>query len=135
LSYRAQMAGWHGLYDGSIEVPAEVPVQLLAFKRQQFRWAKGTIQTLRKVGKRVATHHTWPIVTRLAAFAHLTSYLIHPLLLLMLLVTLPMLLCDITPSRPLAYMFFFSRAPPLLFSLAQHKLSPQHWFLRWSWWP
>jgi cellulose synthase/poly-beta-1,6-N-acetylglucosamine synthase-like glycosyltransferase len=135
LSYRARMAGWTGTYDGSIEVPAEVPVQLLAFKRQQFRWAKGTIQTLRKLGGRVAQHKAWSGETRLAAFAHLTSYIIHPLLLLMLIVTLPMLLWDIDPARPLAYMSFFSFGPPLLYALAQHKLSPRRWFWRWAWLP
>jgi cellulose synthase/poly-beta-1,6-N-acetylglucosamine synthase-like glycosyltransferase len=132
LSYRAQMAGWQGVYVGSLEVPAEVPVQLLAFKRQQFRWAKGTIQTLRKLGGRVAQQSEWPLTARIAAFAHLTSYLINPLLLVMLLVTLPMLLWDIDPSRLLAYLSFFSFGPPLLYALAQHHLSPKKWFLRWA---
>jgi cellulose synthase/poly-beta-1,6-N-acetylglucosamine synthase-like glycosyltransferase len=135
LSYRAQLAGWHGLYDGSIEVPAEVPVQLLAFKRQQFRWAKGTIQTLRKLGRRVVRQAVWPLSTRIAAMGHLMSYLIHPLLLLMLLVTLPMLLWDIDPARPLAYLGIFSLGPPLLYALAQHELAPRHWLLRWAWLP
>lgn len=135
LSYRAQMAGWRGLYDGTIEVPAEVPVQLLAFKRQQFRWAKGTIQTLRKLSRRVAHHAAWPLVTRIAAFAHLSSYLIHPLLLLMLLVTLPMMLWDIDPARPLAYLSLFSLGPPILYATAQHHLTPRHWLRRWVWLP
>lgn len=135
LSYRAQMAGWRGLYDGTVEVPAEVPVQLLAFKRQQFRWAKGTIQTLRKLGGRVAGYSRWSLVTRIAAFAHLSSYLIHPCLLLMLLVTLPMLLWDIDPARPLAYLSVFSFGPPLLYALAQHNLSPRRWLMRWGWLP
>jgi cellulose synthase/poly-beta-1,6-N-acetylglucosamine synthase-like glycosyltransferase len=135
LSYRAQMAGWLGLYDSSVEVPAEVPVQLLAFKRQQSRWAKGTIQTLRKLSARVFSYKEWSFVTRVAAFAHLTSYLIHPLLLLMLLVTLPMLLWDIDPARPLAYLSFFSLGPPLLYALAQHHLTPRRWLQRWAWLP
>jgi cellulose synthase/poly-beta-1,6-N-acetylglucosamine synthase-like glycosyltransferase len=135
LSYRAQMAGWRGLYDSSVEVPAEVPVQLLAFKRQQFRWAKGTIQTLRKVGGRVAAYSQWPLITRIAAFAHLSSYLIHPLLLLMLIVTLPMLLWDIDPARLLAYLSVFSFGPPLLYALAQHHLDKERWFRRWAWLP
>lgn len=135
LSYRAQLAGWDGLYDGSVEVPAEVPVQLLAFKRQQFRWAKGTIQTLRKIGRRVVGHSEWSPVTRLAAMAHLSSYLIHPLLLLMVLITLPMLLWDIDPARPLAYLGIFSFGPPLLYALAQHNLAPRRWFLRFAWLP
>lgn len=135
LSYRAQLAGWRGLYENSIEVPAEVPVQLLAFKRQQFRWAKGTIQTLRKLRGRIAHHQAWPLVTRIAAFLHLSSYLIHPLLLLMLLVTLPMMLLDIDPARPLAYLSIFSVGPPLLYALSQHYLAPRSWPLRWLWLP
>jgi len=135
LSYRAQLAGWRGLYDGTVEVPAEVPVQLLGFKRQQFRWAKGTIQTLRKVGGRVATHSVWSIPTRIAAFCHLCGYLIHPLLLLMLLVTLPMLLWNIDPAPPLAYLGIFSFGPPLLYALAQQNLAPRRWLLRWLWLP
>ena len=131
LSYRAQMAGWQGLYDGEIEVPAEVPVQLLAFKRQQFRWAKGTIQTLHKLGGRVVRHTTWPRVTRLAGMAHLSSYLIHPLLLLMLLVTLPMMRWNINPAQPLAYLGLFSLGPPALYALAKHRLAPRDWLQRW----
>jgi hypothetical protein len=72
---------------------------------------------------------------RIAGFAHLTSYLIHPLLLLMLLVTLPMLLWDIDPARPLAYLGVFSLGPPLLYALAQKQLAPRRWFWRWAWLP
>ena len=40
LSYRAQMAGWRGLYLDEVEAPAELPPQLLALKRQQFPLGK-----------------------------------------------------------------------------------------------
>ena len=49
LSYRAQMRGWKFLYLPDIKVPAELPVELSAFKSQQHRWAKGGIQTARKI--------------------------------------------------------------------------------------
>lgn len=48
LSYRAQLAGWRILFDPSIEVPAELPPALDAYKHQQRRWACGSIQCARK---------------------------------------------------------------------------------------
>ena len=44
LSYRAQMKGWKCLFLPDIVVDAELPVQMNGAKRQQFRWAKGSIQ-------------------------------------------------------------------------------------------
>jgi len=49
LSYRAQQKGWRFVYLDDVEVPAEVPVDMVAFKSQQHRWAKGSIQTARKL--------------------------------------------------------------------------------------
>ncbi len=49
LSYRAQQAGWRFVYLDDVEVPAELPVDMAAFKTQQHRWAKGSIQTARKL--------------------------------------------------------------------------------------
>ena len=45
LSYRAQLAGWKFIYLQDVECPAELPVEMTAFKTQQARWAKGLIQT------------------------------------------------------------------------------------------
>ncbi|HXF63607.1 MAG TPA: glycosyltransferase family 2 protein, partial [Caldilineaceae bacterium] len=131
LSYRAQLAGWRGVYLEEVEAPGEIPVQLLAFKRQQFRWAKGSIQTLRKLGGRVC-RHPWPFAHRLAALLHLGNYLIHPLLLAMLLVALPMVALGIDPAAPLAYLSLFSFGPPLLYAVAQRRLHPSSWLRRWA---
>ncbi len=49
LSYRAQMAGWKFTYLDHVEVPSELPVTLSDFRTQQERWAKGSIQTARKI--------------------------------------------------------------------------------------
>ena len=49
LSYRAQLIGWRFVYLKDVVVPAELPVEMNAFKSQQFRWAKGSIQTARKI--------------------------------------------------------------------------------------
>ena len=45
LSYRAQLKGWKFIYLQDVECPAELPVEMTAFKTQQARWAKGLIQT------------------------------------------------------------------------------------------
>ena len=41
LSYRAQMVGWKFKYLQDVECPAELPIEMTAFKTQQARWAKG----------------------------------------------------------------------------------------------
>ncbi len=49
LSYRAQLRGWRFVFVPDVIAPAEVPVEMNAFKSQQHRWAKGSIQTCRKL--------------------------------------------------------------------------------------
>ena len=49
LSYRAQMRGWKFDYLPDVVVPAELPPQVEAYKKQQFRWAKGSFQVVRKI--------------------------------------------------------------------------------------
>ena len=53
LSYRAQIRGWQFLYLPEIECPSELPVEMNAFKSQQARWAKGLMQTAKKILPRV----------------------------------------------------------------------------------
>jgi hypothetical protein len=134
LSYRAQMAGWHPCYRNDIEAPAEVPPQLIAFKRQQFRWAKGSIQTLCKLGNRV-WHSDWPLLKRLAALVHLGSYLLHPLLLLLLLTSLPLLWLGANPGAHIALLSFASLGPPLLYAVGQEALYGRRWWQRWLYLP
>ncbi|MEM7131121.1 MAG: glycosyltransferase [Chloroflexota bacterium] len=131
LSYRAQLAGWQPIFTPSIVAPAEIPPQLSAFKRQQFRWAKGSIQTLRKCGRQV-WQSKWPFAKRCQGVMHLGAYLLHPLLLIILLITLPGLLLNIDPAWPLAYLSLASVGPPLLYAVAQKRLYPKDWLKNWS---
>jgi cellulose synthase/poly-beta-1,6-N-acetylglucosamine synthase-like glycosyltransferase len=89
LSYRAQMRGWKIGYNPNVVVPAELPSEVEAFKKQQFRWAKGSFQVVRKILPRVFKQSDLPLHVRLMAFLHLTGYFVHPLMLAMLLLTLP----------------------------------------------
>src|SRR5256884_9472945 len=49
LSYRAQLKGWKFLYLPQIECASELPVDMNGFKSQQARWAKGLMQTAKKI--------------------------------------------------------------------------------------
>jgi len=53
-----------------------------AFRAQQFRWAKGTVQTSRKLMKRVMTSPL-SLAQRLEAFFHLTPHFAYPLMVIL----------------------------------------------------
>jgi cellulose synthase/poly-beta-1,6-N-acetylglucosamine synthase-like glycosyltransferase len=72
LSYRAQLCGWQFVFVPGVIAPAEVPVEMNAFKSQQHRWAKGSIQTCRKLLPRILTSNLSPGV-KSEAFFHLTA--------------------------------------------------------------
>lgn len=91
LSYRAQMKGWKCLFLEDIVVEAELPVQINAAKRQQFRWAKGSMQVALKLLADVMLQRRLPIDTKIQAFIQLTRHLVHPLFLTQFLI-FPMLI-------------------------------------------
>ena len=64
LSYRAQLAGWKFIYREDVVSPSELPEDVSALRAQQYRWAKGTVQTARKLMKTRARART---LTLLAA--------------------------------------------------------------------
>ncbi len=83
LSYRAQLKGWTCTYRIGLAVPGEVPATVSAWRTQQFRWAKGSIQTAIKLLPRV-WRSSWGFHAKLAATLHMTHYLVHPLILVSL---------------------------------------------------
>ncbi len=90
LSYRAQLAGWKLKFVSDVVCPAEVPVTINAFKSQQHRWAKGSIQTAKKnLGRLFKSDVSY--LVKLQAFLHLTHYMVHPMMLLVVLTSIPML--------------------------------------------
>lgn len=91
LSYRAQMKGWKCLFVPEIIVEAELPVQMNAAKRQQFRWSKGAIQCAIKLLGDIMIKRKIPVETKVQAFVQLTRHLAYPLLLIQFL-ALPVLL-------------------------------------------
>jgi len=72
LSYRAQLRGWQFVFVPNVIAPAEVPVEMNAFKSQQHRWAKGSIQTCRKLLPSILRSNL-PFGVKAEAFFHLTA--------------------------------------------------------------
>lgn len=86
ITYRAQLAGWRVVFVPDVIVPGELPVQMDALKRQQFRWAKGAIQTLRKLGGPLLRSQQ-PLWVKVQGLLHLSLYFMQPVTLLLLLLT------------------------------------------------
>lgn len=127
LSYRAQLAGWRPLYLPNVIAPAEVPPQIAAFKNQQFRWAKGSAQCLRRLAGPI-WRSNYSLEIRLQGLIHLSGYFTHPLMLVILLLSLPLIWFGWPTRLPLAYLGFASLGPPIIFTASQYVLyahSPQ----------
>jgi hypothetical protein len=124
LSYRAQMRGWRMAYLPDLIVPGELPALVESLKKQQFRWAKGSIQVGRKIVPRLLLEPGIPWYKRLTGFLHITGYCVQPLMLLVLLLTLPVGL--LAPN----YFTFFpisvlaTVGPPMLYILAGGPQTP-----------
>ena len=91
LSYRAQMKGWKCVFLPDIVVDAELPAQMNGAKRQQFRWAKGSIQCAVKLLADIGLKRNVAIEAKIQAFIQLTRHIVYPLMLIQFL-ALPVLL-------------------------------------------
>ncbi len=85
LSYRAQIKGWRFLFLPDVVTPAELPVEMNAFKTQQHRWAKGSAQAMKKMLPQL-WRAKLPLKIKLEGTMHLTSNLGHLMLFIMCLV-------------------------------------------------
>jgi cellulose synthase/poly-beta-1,6-N-acetylglucosamine synthase-like glycosyltransferase len=107
LSYRAQLRGWRFRYLPDVACPAEVPPTVSAFLTQQHRWNKGLVQTAIKLLPRIAASRA-PLTTKIEAWFHLTSPLVHLAIVLLALLAVPLVLLPWRPEglalRPLAAM-------------------------------
>jgi cellulose synthase/poly-beta-1,6-N-acetylglucosamine synthase-like glycosyltransferase len=99
LSYRAQIQGWKFLYLPELAVPSELPVDINGFKSQQFRWAKGSVQTGRKLLGRILASDL-PFKVKFEAFVHLTNNSSYLLTVLIALLIFPAMLLRRGTSWP-----------------------------------
>ncbi len=138
LSYRAQLRDWHTHYITEVEAPAELPTTVTAFKSQQFRWAKGSIQTARKLLP-VIWRSDKSLWTKIQAALHLTHYAIHPLMMTVALLAVPVMftlpIMTTNTRFALAVLLMISMmAPNSLYLVSQRTLYPA-WLDRIRWFP
>jgi len=88
LSYRAQLRGWQFIFLPGLIAPAEVPVEMNSFKSQQHRWAKGSIQTCRKLLPQILRANV-PLGVKAEAFFHLTANFNYPLMCVLSMLMAP----------------------------------------------
>ena len=79
-SYRMQMKGYHVLFIRDLLSPGEVPPTVPSFKKQQARWANGSLRTAKKLLPSILANRNYKFYQRLEAFIHLTGYLLHPMM-------------------------------------------------------
>lgn len=89
LSYRAQLKGWKFVYRPDVLTPSELPESLTAFRAQQYRWAKGTVQTARKLLPTVLRAKQMSVGQRIEACFHMTPHFAYPLMLTLTILILP----------------------------------------------
>jgi cellulose synthase/poly-beta-1,6-N-acetylglucosamine synthase-like glycosyltransferase len=88
LSYRTQMKGWRFVFLQDVVSEAEIPVEMNAFKSQQHRWAKGSIQTCKKLLPTILASDL-PTPVKVEAAFHLTANFAYPLMILLSLLMFP----------------------------------------------
>jgi cellulose synthase/poly-beta-1,6-N-acetylglucosamine synthase-like glycosyltransferase len=127
ISYRAFLRGWRALYLRDVEVPAELPVSFSAYRRQQHRWARGSLECALKLIPRVWATPA-PLARKVQATLHLTGYGVHLFLFaLALLYPLILLLSARYPGLltlfGIAPLFNLTAiAPTVFFLVGQHEL-------------
>lgn len=139
LSYRVQLAGWKAMFLPDLVVPAEIPEDVNAFKCQQFRWAKGSIQTAIKLFPDLLSAPV-SLFKKVEAFFHLTHYLVHPMMLVLSLLTLPVIrIADFSIGPVLlmvfAMMLIFSLAAPNSLYIISQRYAYRDWRNRIGWLP
>lgn len=142
LSYRAELKGWHFRYVADVVNPAELPATVPAYKSQQFRWCKGSIQTGVKLIPRILKSSE-PLAIKVEALTHLLNYSVHPLMVVNILATLPLLIFHqefVDFSMPFLFgaAFFLSIGtfgPMAMYIVSQKALHPEDYKRRLFWLP
>lgn len=87
LSYRMQLLGYRVIYLKDVVSPGEIPPTLASLMKQQNRWARGSLQTARKLLAAVVLNKKLDLKSRLEGFIHLTGYSVHFLMVFAFLIS------------------------------------------------
>jgi cellulose synthase/poly-beta-1,6-N-acetylglucosamine synthase-like glycosyltransferase len=130
LSYRAELRGWRARLLPDLVAPAELVDNLNAYRKQQARWAQGSMECAVRLAPQVLRSKLRPSV-KLAAVFHLTGYAVQVLALLASL-TYPFVLSALDHSAALRALYTtswifapISLAPIVLLLYAQLTLDPR----------
>lgn len=138
LSYRAQLKGWQTKFLFDVVTPAELPIDINAYKTQQHRWAKGSIQTAKKILPQIGKSQD-SLIRKIEAFIHLTQYMVHPMMIILALLSYPLIVL----SKPLVntiptatttqilwcFILLGTSAPSFLYIVSQ-KIGYKDWWKR-----
>lgn len=122
LSYRAQLKGWRFLYLSDVVVPGELPPHMAAYKQQQARWAKGGTQCMSLLLRQVWTSRRLTLMQRIMGTMHLCQYIVHPLIIVMMLLTPPLLIANVLQNLALGPLSLAALGPPFIFVVSQRAL-------------
>ncbi len=134
LSYRAQLAGWQFKYLQDVECPAELPIEMTAFKTQQARWAKGLIQTGKKILPRVLKSDA-PWHTKLEAWYHLTANISYPLMIVLSVLLMPAMIVrswqGLLQMLLIDFPLFIASTMSVstFYMVSQKELYPKSWYM------
>jgi hypothetical protein len=103
-------------------VPGEIPPQIFAYKQQQARWAQGGTQCFVRLIKPVWTTPQLSFMQRLMATMHLSQYIMHPVIVLVILLTPPLLLTHTLQNLNLNILGIVGLGPPLVYAVSQQAL-------------
>jgi hypothetical protein len=128
LTLVVMRAGWRLRYRHDVAVPCEVPIDANAFKRQQFRWARGSAQGLRRHAIGILRSPHMSPMAKADAFLHLGHYAIHPLMLALFLLQAAFLVeTYVDRWFLLATGTAMTLGPVAMFVVSQRSLHPDRW--------
>lgn len=132
LSYRALLKGWKPVYLRDVVTPGEIPVTLNGYRRQQYRWARGSIECALRLIPRLF-REPLPNYVRFQGVLHLTGYSVQFLMMLVVLLY-PAMIVTVDHHPELRRIFKLAAvyspgfvAPSLYFLFGQGR----GWWRRW----
>lgn len=133
ISYRAFLRGWQAFYVRELETPSELPANILAYRQQQQRWARGSLECAARHLPKV-WESSQPLALKIQASFHLLGYLVQILLFLLALMY-PLVVLGSQSYPQIISLFglavflnFTALAPSFFFVLAQQQLG-RRWYL------
>lgn len=131
LSYRAHLRGWRARFVEDLVVPGEVPAHLTGYRRQQHRWARGSIHCAGRLLPQVWRSGE-PFMVRMQATLHLMSYFIHILLVILVLLYPLMVHASVDSDRVgtlfgAGYLLAITSLAPTLFFIVGSYRNGRRW--------